>query len=274
MTVHNQHWTTLVYNLSSVGAATVNPFIAGDDSVQVSAAYTTNYGSVKFLNGNTYSTSMLLSVPPGQSAVVRVKFSPPKNALPKLFPIYSGFVTISTTGSASSSPKVTVPYAGMVGHWKQAAVWSRQSEMLGAPTGIYDGITGEPVSNNGSVSATNGAILAIVASTSSRFGEVLLLGHSDNSYYLARADFLDDNFDPIGRYYVYYAPLARMAPTAGQTISGPNYYRWNGIAGSFSTGEIVQLPQGLYTIFFIAERHFANATDSLDTVQTTFYLTA
>lgn len=262
-----------MYNLSSIGAATVNPFIAGDDSVQVRASYTTNYGSVKFLNGNTYSTSMLLSVPPGQSAVVRVKFSPPRDALPKLFPIYSGFVTISTTGSASSSPKVTVPYAGMVGHWKQAAVWSRQS-VLGPPTGIYDGITGEPLSNYGSVSATNGAFLAIVASTSSRFGQVQLLRHSDNSYYLAVADFLDDNFTPIGLTYVKYVPLARMAPTAAQGISGPNYFLWNGIAQSFSTGRIVQLPLGLYTIFFIAQKHFANATDSLDTIQTTFYLTA
>ena len=277
MTIHNQHWTTLVYNLSSIGAATVNPFIEGDDSVQVSAQYTTNYGSVHFLNGLTYSTSMLLSVPPGQSAVVRVKFSPPGDADPHLFPIFSGFVTVTVTGAAaSSSPKVSVPYAGMVGRWKQAPVWSRQSAQLGSPTGIYDGVTDEPISDYGSVSATNGSILAIVASTSSRFGEVQVLRHSDNSRYIVVAEFLDANFfAPLGLNSLTYFPLARMAPTAGQCISAPNFALWNGLAttNSSSTNNI-QLAPGLYTIFFVAQKHFANATDPLDTVSTTFYLTA
>jgi hypothetical protein len=161
----------------------------------------------------------------------------------------------------------------MVGRWKQAAVWSRQS-VLGPSTGIYDGVTGQPISNYGSVSATNGAILAIVAATSSRFAQVQLRRHSDNTYYLAVANFFDDNFSLMGLYRVVYAPLARMAPTAGQGITAPNYFFWTGITQSFSSGGIVQLPPGLYTIFFIAQKHFANATDSLDTIQTTFYLTA
>lgn len=76
MTVHNMYRTAIVYNLSSVGAATLNPFIQGDDSVQVDTEYTSNYGSVYFYNGHSYSTQMLLSVPAGQSAVVKVMFYP------------------------------------------------------------------------------------------------------------------------------------------------------------------------------------------------------
>ena len=275
MTVHNQHWTTLVYNLSSIGAATVNPFIEGDDSVQVSAQYTTNYGSVRFLNGHIYSTSMLLSVPPGQSADVQVYFSPPGDAIPHLFPIFSGFITVTTTGSASSSPKVSVPYAGMVGRWKQAAVWSRKSAQLKIPTGIYDSKTGMLISDYGSVSATNGAILAIVASTTSRIAQVQLFRHSTNTYYLAFAELLDANFASIGSDTLEYIPLARMAPTAGQTISAPNYWLWKGRAKTTtSSSSSIKLPLGLYTIFFVAKRHFANATDPLDFVGKSFYLTA
>ena len=277
MTVHNQHWTTLVYNLSSIGAATVNPFVEGDDSVQISAQYTTNYGAVRFRNGHTYTTSMLLSIPPGQSAVVQVKFSPPADAKPHLFPIFSGFVTVTTTGAASSSPKVSVPYAGMVGRWKQAPVWSRQSAQLGSPTGVYDIVTGDPISDNGTVNATSGALLAIVASTSSRFGEVQVLKHPDNTRYIVVAEFLDANFAPVGVYSFSYVPLTRMVPIAGQSnfISAPNYALWHGLAiTNSSSNNNIQLPAGLYTISFVAQKHFANATDPLDTVSTTFYLTA
>ena len=76
---------------------------------------------------------MLLSAPAGRSAVVQVKFSPPVDAASELFPIFSGYitatVTVTATGAAlaSGNPKISVPYAGMVGHWKRAAVWSRKS---------------------------------------------------------------------------------------------------------------------------------------------------
>ena len=44
MTVSNKYPTAIVYNLSSVGAATVNPFIERDDnSVQMDTIYVINY---------------------------------------------------------------------------------------------------------------------------------------------------------------------------------------------------------------------------------------
>jgi hypothetical protein len=69
----------------------------------------------------SYCTQMLLSVPAGRSAVVKVKFSPPADAASGLFPIFSGYVTVTATGLASGNPMISVPYAGMVGRWKQAA---------------------------------------------------------------------------------------------------------------------------------------------------------
>ncbi len=275
MTVSNKYPTTIVYNLSSVSAATVNPFIKGDDSVQMGIKYTTNFGSVQFFKGHSYSTQMLLSVPAGQSVVVKVKFSPPADAAPELFPIFSGYVTITTTGPASSNPKISVPYAGMVGRWKEAVVWSRNSP-LGA-TGLYDP-SFKRISDGGSVSAANGAILLLAASTSSRFGQVEVLEHADNSSYIALVVVLDSaTFLPTnnrkGKILLY--PLARMAPIAQRSIVSTQFYRWDGFVTSNTTSsEVIQLSPGQYTVSFVAQRHFATATDPLDVISTTINLTA
>ena len=275
MTVRNMYPTAIVYNLSSVGAATVNPFIEGDDSVQMDTIYTTNFGSVQFSIGKGFSSQMLLSVPAGKSAVVKVKFSPPADAKPTLFPIFSGYVTVTATGLAASNPKVSVPYAGMVGRWKQAAVWSRQSA-LGA-TGMYDPVTGEGVSDGGSVSAVDGSILLFAVSTSSRFGQVEVLNHADNSRYIAVVDTLDSSTSlPTGvlKKAIFY-PLARMAPIAQPTIGSTLSFLWNGLVTSNKTSiNNIELSPGQYTISFVAQRHFATATDPLDVISTTINLVA
>ena len=111
---------------------------------------------------------MLLSAPAGRSAVVQVKFSlSPADAAPELFPIFSGYVTATATGARWHL--ATVPNAGMVGRWKRAAVWSRNSPR--GMTGVYDPFTCEGISDGDSVSAADGAVLLLTASTSwSRFG--------------------------------------------------------------------------------------------------------
>ena len=277
MTVSNKYPTAIVYNLSSVGAATVNPFIEGDDSVQMDTIYTTNFGSVQFFNGHSYSTQMLLSVPAGQAAVVQVKFSPPADAAPELFPIFSGYVTVTATGLASGNPKISVPYAGMVGRWKQAAVWSRNSPL--GMTGVYDPFTFEGISDSDSVSAADGAILLLAASTSSRFGQVEVLKHADNSRYIALVlamnrntfNFLPNSF--LARATLY--PLARMAPIAQQSISSSFFVLWNGLVTSNTTSsDIIELSPGQYTVSFVAQRHFATTTEPLDVISTIIDLSA
>ena len=277
MTVSNKYPTAIVYNLSSVGAATVNPFIEGDDSVQMDTIYTTNFGSVQFFNGHRYCTQMLLSVPAGRSAVVKVKFSPPADAAPELFPIFSGYVTVTATGLASGNPKISVPYAGMVGRWKQAAVWSRNSPL--GMTGVYDPFTFEGISDGDSVSVTDGAILLLAASTSSRFGQVEVLKHADNSRYIALVlamnrntfNFLPNSF--LARATLY--PLARMAPIAQQTVYSTFFVLWNGLATSNTTSsDIIQLSPGQYTVSFVALRHFATTNEPLDVINTIINLTA
>ena len=271
MTVHNMYSTAIVYNLSSVGAATINPFIEGDDSVQMEAAYSWNYGSVHFFDGRSSSAQMLLSVPAGQSAVVQVMFSAPSDASPELFPIFSGYVTVSATGSAIANPTVRVPYAGMVGRWKQAAVWSRQSE-LGA-AGLYDPYTGEVLSEGSAVSATNGTILYIAVSTASRCGRVEVVSQADGSRYIAILDYLDYN----GFKGAFFSsPLYRNAPIQQQSIRSPYVTLWTGlvIPNITYSGGAIQLSPGQYTVSFLAQKHFGNASDPLDTISTTVNLTA
>ena len=275
MTVSNKYPTAIVYNLSSVGAATVNPFIEGDDSVQMDTTYTTNFGSVQFFNGHSYSTQMLLSVPAGQAAVVQVKFSPPADAAPELFPIFSGYVTVTATGLTSGNPKISVPYAGMVGRWKQAAVWSRNSPL--GMTGVYDPFSFEGISDGDWVSAADGAILLLAASTSSRFGQVEVVKHADNSRYIAVVVVLDSNTflptDFLARATLY--PLARMAPIAQQTIFSSFFVLWNGLVTSNTTSsDIIELSPGQYTVSFVAQRHFATTTEPLDVISTIINLTA
>ena len=215
MTVSNKYPTAIVYNLSSVGAATVNPFIEGDDSVQMDTIYTTNFGSVQFFNGHSYCTQMLLSAPAGRSAVVRVKFSPPADAAPELFPIFSGYVTVTTTGLASGNPKISVPYAGMVGRWKRAAVWSRKRM-----TGVYDPFTFEGISDGDSVSATDGAVLLLAASKSSRFGQVEeVVKHADNSRYIA---LLGSCFN-LNRNTFNFLPTSRRLSSKSDAVSARSH---------------------------------------------------
>ena len=276
MTVHNMYSTAIVYNLTSVGAATINPFIEGNDSVQMQAAYSWNYGSVRFLDGSSgsYSAQMLLSVPAGQSAVVQVMFSAPADASPELFPIYSGYVTVSATGSAAANPTVRVPYAGMVGRWKQAAVWSRQSEFGAA--GFYDRSTLEVLSEGAAVSAANGTIVYVAVSTASRFGRVEVVSQADGSSYIAIVDFMDsDTLLPTGDLgALYFSPLYRNAP---DEYWSPYITLWTGLVFPFNMsydGDAIQLGPGQYTLSFLAQKHFGNATDPLDTISTTVNLTA
>ena len=276
MTVHNMYSTAIVYNLTSVGAATINPFIEGNDSVQMQAAYSWNYGSVRFFDGSSgsYSAQMLLSVPAGQSAVVQVMFSAPADASPELFPIYSGYVTVSATGSAAANPTVRVPYAGMVGRWKQAAVWSRHSEFGAA--GFYDRSTYEVLSEGAAVSATNGTILYVAVSTASRLGRVEVVSQADGSSYIAVVDFMDsETLLPTGdQGALYFSPLYRNAP---DEYWSPYITLWTGLVIPFNMsydGDAIQLGPGQYTLSFLAQKHFGNATDPLDTISTTVNLTA
>ena len=275
MTVHNMYSTAIVYNLTSVGAATINPFIEGNDSVQMQAAYSWNYGSVRFLDGSgSYSAQMLLSVPAGQSAVVQVMFAAPADASPELFPIYSGYVTVSATGSAAANPTVRVPYAGMVGRWKQAAVWSRQSEFGAA--GFYDRSTYEVLSEGAAVSATNGTILYVAVSTASRLGRVEVVSQADGSSYIAVVDIIDsETLLPTGdQGALYFSPLYRNAPDENWS---PYITLWTGLVIPFNMsydGDAIQLGPGQYTLSFLAQKHFGNATDPLDTISTTVNLTA
>jgi hypothetical protein len=65
-----------------------------------------------------------ITVNPGESATVQVKFTPPSGSDASLFPIYSGYVTFS---SDKDDRVARVPYAGVVGDWSKAPIWSRKS---------------------------------------------------------------------------------------------------------------------------------------------------
>ncbi|KAJ1555974.1 hypothetical protein HK405_009561 [Cladochytrium tenue] len=136
LSVTNLHSEDLTYYFSHSGAATVNEFIAGDDAMLmlVDTSFTDNYATVLFGSGGetTYSTV----IPAKGTVTVAVKFEAPSSADPTLFPIYSGYINIA---NSKEDLTVTVPYAGMVGSWKEAPLLSVDSpEIYVDPSGFYD----------------------------------------------------------------------------------------------------------------------------------------
>lgn len=277
ITIYNQYSTA---DLSSIVAATANPFTAGDDSIQSQSGttYTSNAASVSFhLRDGVDTTQSLVTIPAGGSLAVKLKFYPPatSKANSKLLSIYSGFITITPIGSASSYPAVSVPYAGMLGQWNKAAVWSRDSpsftEQFGsiASTGIYNATDFSPVDSFGKVSGIEGAILSVVASTSSPFATVLIVSLSDYSSYIVYSSaWLDTTSYSFVSHptSLVYSPLSRMTPITRQSISTPDFWLWKGQAVVFDTNEVIQLPKGQYLMSFVAEKQFANPTSNSDSV--------
>jgi hypothetical protein len=114
------------YTLASYGAAQMNPYNKGDDIMAeaIRLRYTPEYASVLF--GNKQTTRSF-TVQPGRFSLANIDFAPPATADSTLYPIFSGYITLSNN---LDDTVISIPYAGMAGAWADAPHWSRNSPTL------------------------------------------------------------------------------------------------------------------------------------------------
>ncbi|KAJ3023822.1 UNVERIFIED_CONTAM: hypothetical protein HDU68_008447, partial [Siphonaria sp. JEL0065] len=137
--------TSQNYYLNHFPVATVNPLLQGDDYTQ--DATTTTFtdqtpATLKFNGDEGYGGEAcdfkLVRVPAGKSVKVSFKITPP--AIDgSLYPIYGGYINIVNDEDDNI---ITVPYAGVVGDWKNRPIWTRKSPSVAAPNAIVNGTKG------------------------------------------------------------------------------------------------------------------------------------
>ncbi|KAJ3099683.1 hypothetical protein HDU96_010592 [Phlyctochytrium bullatum] len=197
VTVTNKHTVPIDYTVSHQPALQVTPFVAGDDSIATAtqASYTKDFATILFSRNNDRVPQLTFTLAPGASRSFNVHVQPPANAVAGLFPIYSGYVVVSQSGAADADPLASVPYAGVVGSWRDAPIWSRKSasfdnvlfeaapglEALGLglaenatlTTGLYTLDSGfVPITKGANVNGSDFAILTAPAVTNSRLARV------------------------------------------------------------------------------------------------------
>ena len=261
---------SVTYNVSSIGAALASPFKGGDDAVQLDSltSYTAKYANVHFQSDSSkpFLPNLLVTLKAGETKKVTIRFSHPIGANATLFPIYSGYIIV--TNLQAVTPAARIPYAGMVGNWYSAAIWSTNSpsmyyaegaikyiypsyqEISIGSTGIYYPNTYLPIKANEVVYASTGLIMSIIAATSSRFAEVRVINSMGQSY-IAAVNYYYFDLMPL-----VISPLERMAPYNFQNIGAPIFVYWNGYV--LDGNNTVQLLSGTYQIGFYALRHFAD----------------
>ncbi|KAJ3096610.1 hypothetical protein HDU97_005734 [Phlyctochytrium planicorne] len=194
--------------ISSRGAAMMSSFKPGDDAVQAKeeTSFSASYAKVVFaIAGGQPMESADLTIPGGGSADVEVSFSPPSDAIPGLYPVYSGYIYLSSviydsgvTPSGSRFIEAFVPYIGMVGTWREKNIWQRNSPSMDAllqrpeiktglngigfdiapnatiATGLYDARAANllPIRKGQRLNATDGIFLIANSVVTSRYGAV------------------------------------------------------------------------------------------------------
>ncbi|CAF4696004.1 unnamed protein product, partial [Rotaria sp. Silwood2] len=206
-----------------------------------------------------------MQLSPGQKSNVTLQFRAPPDADPVLLPIFSGFISVT---NSVNKQVVQVPYAGMVGDYKNARIIVQNN-----PSGIATRIL-----NSNNVSISNTQEETLIASESIRIrlvttwasrrvsaevfpGESEISANSSASYGYV---FDDSNDKPV-----VYTNLVRNAAVAG---SHAQFYgiSWSGqVSVSVRNGSLVgyettSLPDGRYKIRFSALQHFGNPENPND----------
>ncbi|KAJ3218456.1 hypothetical protein HDU67_005552 [Dinochytrium kinnereticum] len=279
LTIANSESKPVTYTLTSKGAALASGFLPGDDALQpiATTGFTAEYAEVKFARNNDRVDSVNVTVPAGGSRRVNVHFKPPATAIAGLFPVYSGYISVAIAGELE--PVASVPFAGMVGSWRDAPIWVRNSpaytelflkatfdvpENATAATGIYDtSLSFQPLSTSSptTLSATEGIVVMPIVSTNSRYAkvEVVFAGTPEEK------KLLPGNIrhkTPLG-YLSSGAPFVfsqyqRNTPISAQGLAQPSLYLWSGAITTNATSSEaeIQLPPGHYRVKFSGLKHF------------------
>ncbi|KAJ3291580.1 hypothetical protein HDU76_007256 [Blyttiomyces sp. JEL0837] len=269
LSITNDYKVSVKYTVSSLGAAQANAFVKGDDIIQPQSTttYTASYATVKFRG----LTTLTLTVPAGKTVDIETKFLPPASADPTLFPIFSGYITVS---SDHDDRIIRVPYAGMVGDWKTAPIFSRNSPVYqsilspltsGTAAYLYSETFIGPVPANYVYNVTDARTnpigdviipLTLIATTS-RVGAVDLIYTGSDTTVLNKLSALGLSGPTQGN-YLAGEPFQRNTPiTSGQSILFPAINYWYGqVTKNATTTALLQLPAGQYKFRFSALKHF------------------
>ncbi|KAI9333771.1 peptidase S8/S53 domain-containing protein [Zopfochytrium polystomum] len=278
LTIANNFNFDVDYTVSSAGAAMVSSLVHGDDVVQTDTNYTADYGTVTF-DGDTL-TSKTITISAKSSRTINAHFTPPASADPSLFPIYTGYITVT---NPSSSAVVTVPYAGVVGDWTARAVFTRTSPTMAQhqypPAGLRPYFLTSPAlpppTTPVNVSTTPFNLVLNMAATA-RFADfsVAYAGNDSATADRLRGMGLDPRKDVMGVAVgvfpsVFGDPgptvmrfdgnVPRNTPAAGvQTVRTPTLWWWRGdvTVGAAAVGgavaaanvSVVRLPAGMYSV--------------------------
>ncbi|KAI9366771.1 peptidase S8/S53 domain-containing protein [Zopfochytrium polystomum] len=257
LTLTNNFDKAVSYTFTHVPAVSVYMFDQFYDFITSYPSFIANYATLGF--GNKQAVKFTVTVPAGASTNVNIDVVQPISINPPeavdKFPIYSGFIRVTNNQDDSA---LSVPYAGMVGNWKDAKV-------LASLTGIF-----------GSTTANGAAVISITyiaTTTRLSFLEAIYvgsnqtvknqlnklgLGHGQNQGYLACygvAPYFSSYIVPYG---------VRHAGRPNANIGNWDFsigFVWNGtvVADPTSGGPFVKLPPGEYKIRLKALRHMTPA---------------
>ncbi|KAI9324114.1 peptidase S8/S53 domain-containing protein [Zopfochytrium polystomum] len=275
LTLSNNHDVAVTYTVSHIGAATVNMYNGNFDTIANAFAttFTSNYATLAF--GNNHEPVFTTVVPAGASTKINVKVTQP-DADASLFPLFSGFVRVNS--SADPHDVVTIPYAGMVGKWKDAHVLALTPDVRwNYPSGFYgidpDSPTPPPLQPGGAVRDLRDGfqaveVCAVVASTTRLlYAEARYAG--DNQTVKNALNALGIGHDPRHSLGVLALveggqigqgiepPLPETAPFGiGQVGTLLSMY-WTGyvVKEGGTAGPLIRLPPGDYTLRLKAMRH-------------------
>jgi subtilisin family serine protease len=235
------------YKLTSIGAAFVEPFTPGDDVMQVWAKtkVSENTATVQFSEDS-------FSVPAQTSKKVSVTFTAPTTDA--YLPTYSGYIVVSN--DVEEMP-IHVPYAGVIGDWSEAPIFSRVSPSIGS-TGLFD-MEKNPIEKV--VNGTKGIYIKPVGATTSR-SIVLVLEYTGTDLAVFTALNLDVKMLPSPFLYEdTETPLGAIAGVFQRNYKSkaPDMFIWTGevsASGKDDAKDQIKLPAGDYKFKFVALKHF------------------
>ncbi|ORY41834.1 subtilisin-like protein [Rhizoclosmatium globosum] len=293
------------YAAASIKTIVLPSAIALNDTVNLKQSYnftiTNNYKFDQnyYLNNNAAATVRwiwqeawdfkLVRVKAGKSVTVSFQITPP-SVDSSLYAVYGGYISIVNDYDDNV---ISVPYAGVVGDWKNRNIWTRKSASLAskwlipsvkslgfkgditafASTGAFPDLSFKtPVARNAVVNMTssNGLFLLPLPSMNARFAEIqaiyqgaditplLKAGFASRSVVLRYGDILNGGTRPG-----YFEPLQRTTFAKAQSIQANGIYQWTGI-GYNKVFRLARLPPGPYRIVFAAQKNFGDEYNNDD----------
>jgi hypothetical protein len=295
LTINHEYKVPVTYTLNSYGAAQMNPFVEGEDTMidQANLVFTADYANVTFRGMQSRS----FKVNPGETARANVDIEPPAKSNAGLWPIFSGYITITND---QDEQVIRVPYAGMKGVWANAPIWVRKSPLLqqalaNDPSYYNFGFTEESNPSVGAylidgswapvpegttlVNGNDGLFLTIPAATTTRGFKVEIKYVGKDRKTREKFEALGAKADgkkPVAVPYAYSvvvdaignlsvtpvgglaaAYVQRNAPTAGQSVGAPILFYWDLLVYPNTTStEPTFLPPGEYQVKFSGQKHF------------------